>query len=393
MPEHRRLALEAARKSLVLLRNQDGLLPLEKNVGTIAVIGPNADNARNMLGDYTYAAHIDLIAITATALGTPLQIPSSDEDRIGVRVVTVNEGIRAKCSPGTRVLYARGCDVAGTSRTGFAEAVRIAGEADVAVVVVGGKSGLTPDCTCGEMRDSAELRLPGVQDDLVKAVFETGTPVVLVLVNGRPLALGWMAKQIPAIVQAWLPGEEGGNAIADALFGDYNPGGKLPVSMPERVGQVPVYYGHKPSGARSQVWGDYVEASTGPAFEFGYGLSYTTFEMSNLRIEPARIRAEDTVSVQVDVRNTGSRYGDEVVQLYINDPSASVTRPVKELKGFRRIALEPGGTQTVLFDLPAETLGFYDREMRFAVEPGTFKVMVGRSSRDIVLEGVFEVLP
>ncbi len=197
---------------------------------------------------------------------------------------------------------------------------------------------------------------------------------------------------IPAIIQAWLPGEEAGNAIADVLFGDCNPGGKLPISIPERVGQVPVYYGHKPSGARSQVWGDYVETGSGPAFEFGYGLSYTSFEFSNLRIEPAQIRGHTRISVQVDVRNTGNRPGEEVVQLYINDIFASVTRPVKELKGFRRIALEPGETGTVQFELPVETLGFYDQDMRFTVEPGAFKVMVGRSSQDIVLEGVFEIL-
>jgi beta-glucosidase len=242
------------------------------------------------------------------------------------------------------------------------------------------------------MRDSADLRLPGLQDGLVRAVFETGTPTVLVVVSGRPLALGWIVEKVPAILQAWLPGEEGGAAVADVLFGDFNPGGKLPLSIPERVGQVPVYYGHKPSGGRSQVWGDYVETGTAPAFEFGYGLSYTTFEMGNLRIEPAEVRRQDRLSVGVDLRNTGDRPGEEVVQLYINDMVASITRPVKELKAFRRIGLQPGETKTVRFELPVEALGFYDRDMLFTVEPGTFKVMVGRSSRDILLEGMFEVL-
>ncbi|MFP3898941.1 MAG: glycoside hydrolase family 3 N-terminal domain-containing protein [Dehalococcoidia bacterium] len=390
-PQARRLALEAARKSLVLLKNENNILPLGVNCGTIAVIGPNADDPRNLLGDYTYAAHVGLIGAMASALGTPLQVPDTQRDQIGVRVATVLEGIKAKVAPQAKVLYARGCGVSDMTTAGFAEAVEMARRADLVVVVVGGKSGLTPDCTCGEMRDSAQLGLPGVQDELVRAVFATGTPVLLVIVNGRPLGLGWIADKIPAILQAWLPGEEGGNAVADVLFGHYNPGGKLPISFPEKVGQVPVYYGHKPSGARSQVWGDYVETGTAPAFEFGYGLSYTTFELGNLRVEPARITAQPLLSVSVDVRNTGHRAGEEVVQLYINDVAASITRPVKELKGFRRIGLEPGETRTVRFELPVEALGFYDREMKFAVEPGVFKVMVGRSSRDIVLEGEFEV--
>jgi beta-glucosidase len=391
-PECRQLALESARKSLVLLKNEGGLLPLDRSIKAIAVIGPTADDPRNLIGDYTYAAHIDLVAMMAAASGSPLQVPDSQDDRIGVRVVTVREGIEAKVSPGTRVLYARGCEVSGTDDAGFAGAVEAARQADVAIIVVGGRSGLTPDCTCGEMRDSADLRLPGLQDGLVRAVFETGTPIVLVVVSGRPLALGWIVEKVPAILQAWLPGEEGGAAVADVLFGDFNPGGKLPISIPDRVGQVPVYYGHKPSGGRSQVWGNYVETGTAPAFEFGYGLSYTTFEMGNLRIEPAEVRRQDRLSVRVDLRNTGDRPGEEVVQLYINDMLASVTRPVKELKAFRRIGLQPGETKTVQFELPVEALGFYDRDMLFTVEPGTFKVMVGRSSRDILLEGMFEVL-
>jgi beta-glucosidase len=215
---------------------------------------------------------------------------------------------------------------------------------------------------------------------------------VLILVDGRPLVLGWIIEKIPAIIEAWLPGEEGGNAVADVLFGDYNPGGKLPISFPAKVGQIPVYYGHKPSGSKSQFWGDYVDASTSPAFEFGYGLSYTTFNFSNLRIEPNRVSRTGKASIIVDVENTGSRAGEEVVQLYINDIVASITRPVKELKGFKRIALEPAETRTVEFELSTEAFGFYDRDMKFIVEPGVFKVMVGHSSKDIVLEGELEVI-
>ena len=392
LPEHRKLALEAARKSIVLLKNEDDILPLSKNIKTIAIIGPNADVKRNLLGDYTYPAHIEITIMAAEAVGAQLPAPDEQADHVTVPVVTILEGIESKVGKDTRILYATGCEYNSVSKEGFPEAIKAAQTADVAIVVVGGKSGLTPECTCGEMRDSAELRLPGVQDDLLRAIYETGTPVVLVIVDGRPLVLGWVIEKIPAIIEAWLPGEEGGNAVADVIFGDYNPGGKLPISFPAKTGQVSVYYGHKPSGARSQFWGDYVDASTSPAFEFGYGLSYTTFNFSNLRVEPKRIPLTGKTSVMVDIENTGSRVGEEVAQLYINDVVASVTRPVKELKGFKRIALEPGETRTVKFELPAQALGFYGKDVEFIVEPGVFKVMVGRSSKDILLEDEFEVV-
>jgi beta-glucosidase len=390
--DSRKLALEAAQKSLVLLKNEGNMLPLSKDIKTIAVIGPNADSPRNILGDYTYPAHIGLMMMTATMLGSKLPESDAQPDQITVPVVTILEGIKAKVSPNTKVLYARGCDVSGLSKNGFAEAVKAARQADVAVIVVGGKSGMTPECTCGEMRDRVELCLPGVQEDLVKAIYETGTPTVLILIDGRPLTLGTIADKVPAILEAWLPGEEGGTALADVLFGDYNPGGKLPISSPRKVGQIPVYYAHKPSGARSQLWGDYVDASTSPAFEFGYGLSYTTFKLSNLKIRPKRVQRSGKISIKVEIENTGNRSGDEVVQLYINDMVASITRPVKELKGFKRMTLKPAETKTVEFELPLETLGFYDKDMKFIVEPGMFKVMIGRSSKDIILEGEFEVI-
>jgi beta-glucosidase len=391
VPEHRNLALEAAHKSMVLLKNEGNILPLSKDIKTIAVIGPNADSPRNILGDYTYPAHIGLMMMTATMLGSKLPESEAQPDQITVPVVTILEGIKAKVSPKTKVLYAGGCDVSGTSKDGFAEAVTAARGADVAVVVVGGKSGMTPECTCGEMRDRVELRLLGVQEDLVKAIYETGTPTVLVLVDGRPLALEWIAEKIPAILEAWLPGEEGGTAVADVLFGDYNPGGKLPISFPRKVGQIPVYYAHKPSGARSQLWGDYVDSSTSPAFDFGHGLSYTTFKLSNLKIQPERVKRIGKISIKVDIENTGNRSGEEVVQLYVNDIVASITRPVKELKGFKRVALEPAETRTVEFELPVKNLAFYDKKMNLAVEPGMFKLMVGHSSKDIAVEGQFEV--
>jgi len=391
LPAHRQLALEAARKSIVLLKNEHNALPLNKNIKTIAVIGPNANSKRNLLGDYTYPAHIEVMINLAESMGVQVSLPDEPADHITVPVVTILEGIKTKVKD-TKILYAAGCEYNSDSRDGFPEAIKAAQAANVAIVVVGGKSGLTPDCTCGEMRDRAELGLLGVQGELVKAIYDTGTPTVLVLVDGRPLALDWIAEKIPAIVEAWLPGEEGGNAVADVLFGDYNPGGKLPVSFPRKVGQIPIYYAHKPSGARSQQWGDYVDSSTSPAFDFGFGLSYTTFKLSNLKIQPKQAQQTGKISIKVDVQNTGSRSGEEVVQLYINDIVASVTRPVKELKGFKRIALKPAETRTVEFELLVTNLAFYDKDMNLTVEPGMFKVMVGSSSKDIALEGDFEVI-
>jgi beta-glucosidase len=216
--------------------------------------------------------------------------------------------------------------------------------------------------------------------------------VVVVLVNARPLSITWLHENVPAIVEAWLPGEEGGRAVADVLFGDYNPGGKLPISFPRTVGQVPVYYAHKPSGGRSHWLGDYVECSTKPLYPFGYGLSYTTFEYSNLRITPQDVDVSGEVRIQVDVTNTGKMAGDEVVQLYVHVPAQNVTRPVKELKGFKRVNLEPGQTKTVVFKLPIALLGFYDENMDFVVEPGKVDVYVGSSSEDIRATGQFNLV-
>jgi beta-glucosidase len=309
-----------------------------------------------------------------------------------VSMVSVLEGIRRKVSPETKVAYATGCGVTGESRAGFAEAIHVARESQVAVVVVGGRSGLTESCTSGEARDRADIGLPGVQEELVQAIHETGTPVVVVLINGRPLSIPWIAEHVPAVLEAWLPGEEGSGAIADVLFGDYNPGGKLPITIPRAVGQIPIYHSHRPSGGRSQWYGDYVSLSSKPLFPFGHGLSYTRFEFDNLQVEPKQAGIEGEVRISVDVKNSGARRGDEVVQLYVHDPLSSVTRPVKELKGFRRITLEPGTKKSVTFTLCVSQLGFYNRDMEFVVEPGTTAVMIGSSSDDIRLRGEFEIL-
>jgi len=308
-----------------------------------------------------------------------------------VPILSILDGIKEKAGNNTTVYYAKGCDVIGDNRDGFAEAINIAKKSDIAVIVVGDKSGLVDDCTSGETRDRADLNLPGVQEDLIKAISKTGVPVLVVLVNGRPLSINWAAGNVPAIIEAWLPGEEGARAIADVLFGDYNPGGKLPMSFPRGVGQVPVYYNHKPSGGRSHWKGDYVEMGTKPLFPFGFGLSYTNFEYSNLIITPETISHEGEVQISIDVENTGSCRGDEVVQLYINDMQSEVTRPVKELKNFKRVTLEPAQKKTVVFTLYTGQLGFYNKEIKYVIEPGDIKVMVGSSSEDIRLTGLLKI--
>ena len=391
-PEQRGLAREIARKSITLLKNAGDLLPLAKDAGSIAVIGPNADNTRNLFGDYAYPAHMEtLIEQTRenNVFGMPIPEGVSEVEDF-IPVISVLEAIK-RAAPQKSIRYAQGCTVRDDSTEGFAEAVAAARAADVAVIVVGDKAGLTDDCTSGEARDRAVITLPGVQADLVRAVYETGTPVVLVLISGRPVALEWMADDIPAILAAWFPGEEGGEAVAEALFGDINPGGKLPISFPRTAGQVPVFYNHKPSGGRSHWKIDYVDTPVSPLYAFGHGLSYTQFTYSNLRIEPAQAAPGETVRIRADVTNTGARPGEEVTQLYIHDVIGSVTRPVKELKGFVRLALEPGQTRTVTFELPVNQLACYGVDMQLIVEPGTIEVMVGGSSADLPLQGAFEI--
>ena len=365
-PDDRALALQAARESIVLLKN-DGILPLDKEVGSIAVVGPNADTGRNLLGDYSHTAHF-----------------ANVEAR--VPLVAVLDGLRGKVSGKTKLHYARGCDVVGTATEGFNEAVQAASRSEVVVAVVGERSGLSEHAVSGEGRDRASLRLPGVQEEFIDALCKTGKPVIVVLVNGRPLSLGRVVEKCAAIVEAWFPGEEGGNAVAEVLFGDYNPSGRLPISFPFEVGQVPLYYSRRPSSFR-----EYVFASSRPLFPFGHGLSYTDFQYQSLQVTPQTVGPGGRVSIAVAVRNAGERAGEEVVQLYVRDVVASVARPVKELKGFRKIALGPGEEKTVTFELSADQLAFYDCSMRLVVEPGQFEVMVGSSSEDVRLRGSFEV--
>jgi beta-glucosidase len=311
--------------------------------------------------------------------------------------VTPLAGIRRAVSPGTKVLYAKGADLAkvdsttaGADTSGFAEAVRVARQADAVVLVVGEHRDMS-----AEASNRTSLDLPGAQRRLVEAVHATGRPVVAVLMNGRPLALQWLADSVPAIVEAWFLGVQTGPALADVLFGDYNPGGKLPVTFPRVTGQVPLYYNHKNTGRppdeKEKYTSKYLDAPWTPLFPFGHGLSYTTFTYGKPRLSARRVRASDRVTVSVDVTNGGGRRGDEVVQLYVRDDVATVTRPVKELRGFRRITLEPKQTRTVTFTLGPDDLAFHGADMKRVVEPGSFTVFVGTSSAD-VQEVRFEVV-
>ena len=363
-PESIRLAREIAGRSMVLLKNDRETLPLNKNVGSIAVIGPLADDRRAPLGWWA-------------------------GDGKEENTVTPLAGIKAKVSAQTKVGYAKGCDVTGDSTAGFQEAVDLAKASDVAIVFVGEIADMV-----GEAASRATLDLPGRQMELVQAVHAAGKPVVVVLVNGRPLSVGWIVNSAPAILESWMGGTQSGNAIADILFGDVNPGGKLPVTVPRAVGQVPIYYNHmntgRPPDAQNRYTSKYYDLPWTPLFPFGYGLSYTTFKIANLQLSAPRIAATGKLTVSVEVENTGKRAGDEVVQLYIRDLVASMTRPVKELKGFQRVSLQPGEKRRVEFVLGPEHLGFWNREMRYVVEPGEFQVMVGANSVD-VLEAKFNV--
>ncbi len=361
--EHLREALETARKSIVLLKNDSDILPLKKDMRTLAVIGPLSDNQKELRGCWS-------------AKGQPST------------VVTVLDGIKRKVATTTKILYEQGSAIEGADTDGFAAAISAARAAEVAILVGGEAASMS-----GEASSRAYLDLPGVQRDLVKAIHQTGTPLVLVLMNGRPLTIGWEAENVPAILETWFLGVRSGIAIADVLFGDFNPGGKLPITFPRTVGQIPLYYNHKNTGRPPSDKKDtsrYLDVPVTPLFAFGHGLSYTKFTYSNLALSAPAITPDETLTVSVDVHNAGQRTGDEVVQLYLRDVVASMTRPVKELKGFARVTLQPGENKTVRFKIDRDHLGFYSRAMKYIVEPGTFKVLVGGNSVE-GLEASFQV--
>ncbi|MFN2515167.1 MAG: beta-glucosidase BglX [Pyrinomonadaceae bacterium] len=352
--EYLAAARRIAARSFVLLKNDNKTLPVNKDVKSIALVGPLADDKRNMLGSWTG--------------------DGKTED-----AVTLLEGLKAKVGSSTKINYAKGCDINSEKTDGVAEAVRAANESDFVIVAVGEDAEMS-----GEAASRSSLDLPGKQMELIKAIHATGKPYAVVLMNGRPLTINWVAENSPAVLETWFAGTQAGNAIADVLFGDVNPGGKLPVTFPRSVGQIPLYYNYKNTGRpfepNNKYTSKYLDIPNTPLYPFGYGLSYSQFRLSNLQLSARRIKPNGQVKVSVDVENTGARAGDEVVQLYIRDVAASVTRPIRELKGFKRITVQPGEKQKVEFTLSSEQLGFYNREMRFVVEPGDFKVFAATSS-------------
>ena len=358
--EHLAAARQVAQKSIVLLKNEGGVLPLSKTVGTLAVIGPLADSREDMLG--SWYAH-----------GKP-------EEAVGIL-----EAVRTRVGAGTRVVHAKGTDVMEGSPEGIAEAVAAAQSADAVLLVLGEHGKMT-----GEANSRVSIDLPGRQQELLDAIVATGKPVALVVMSGRPLAITRATEQVPAIVWPWFPGSQAGHAIADVVFGDVNPGAKLPITFPRSVGQVPIYYNHLPTGRpedpKNKYTSKYIDSPNDPLYPFGHGLSYTTFEYSDLKISKGE---SGPVIVSATVRNSGARTGDEIVQLYVNDPVATVSRPVRELKGFQRITLGAGQSRRVEFKLSRDDLRFwYDGAWKF--EPGTFRVWVAPSSI-AGLEGKFEV--
>ena len=367
--EHRNLALKAAHEAITLLKNENNLAPLDLNaIKTIAVIGPNAN--RGLLGGYS-------------------GVPKHN--------VTVLDGIREKAGKKVKVLYSEGCKITiGGSwnqdevvpsdpeedRKAIAKAVKVAQKADVIVLAIGGNEQTSREAwALNHMGDRTSLDLIGRQEELVKAMVALGKPVIVFLFNGRPLSINYVAENVPVIYECWYLGQETGRAVADVLFGDYNPAGKLPISVPRSAGHLPVFYNYKPSARRGYLFDD-----VSPLYAFGYGLSYTSFTIENPRLTKKRIRPDGSAQVLVDLTNKGKRAGAEVVQLYIRDLVSSATRPVKELKGFRKVWLEPGESSTVAFDITPALLSFFDVNMKYVVEPGDFEIMVGNSSRDADLQ-------
>lgn len=379
LPAHVELAQEIAEESIILLQNENDLLPLDiTRLKSIAVVGPNADQVQ--YGDYSYTR----------------------DNKSGV---TVLEGIRSLVGDAVKVNYAKGCSISGLDKDGFPEAVKAAEKSDAVVVVLGGTSVILSGLgwgrgpgenevgdpfTCGEGYDLTDIDPLGVQRELVQELKKTGKPIILVLVHGRPWSISWEKENIPAILEAWYPGERGGMAVANILFGKVNPSGRLNATVPQSVGHIPVFYDYKPSakginrepGSKEKAGRDYVFSSPDPLFPFGFGLSYTTFEYSDMQVSK-KVFGKESVDVSVLVKNTGSRTGKEVVQFYINDKRSSVTTPVMALKRFKKIELKPGESKRVSFSIPYIELGLWNSRMEFVTEPGEFEFMFAKSAEDI----------
>jgi beta-glucosidase len=386
-PEHVKLSQQIAEESVILLKNDKNLLPLNSGkLKSLAVIGPNANQVQ--YGDYSFT-------------------------RDNLSGVTVLDGIKQLAGNHIKVNYAKGCALSGLDKSGFDAAVKAAQESDAVVVVLGttsvvfsgiGWSGHAPDnepkdpFTCGEGYDVTDINPQGVQRELLQAIYKTGKPVILVLVHGRPWSIGWEKENIPAILEAWYPGEKGGTAVANILFGKVNPSGRLNMSIPQSAGHIPVFYNYVNSakginrrhGTIEKPGLDYVYSSTDPLFSFGYGLSYTTFQYDNLRVSKTVFGKNDQVDITVDVKNTGSVTGKEVVQLYLGNKVNSVSTPVMALKRFSKIALKPGEVKTVNFSINSADIAIWNRAMKLVAEPGTFDVMIARSADNVVLKKQIE---
>ena len=359
------IALQLSKESIVLLKNSNKILPLNKDIKSVAVIGPLADSKDNPLGPWDC-------------------MPDTN------KVITILEGIKKLVSEDTKIKYIKGCEIDDTVERNFDEAERIAKQSDAAILVVGESREMS-----GEASSRADIGLPGMQEKLVKRIYETGVPVIVILMNGRPLTIGWMSEHVNAILETWFLGDQAGNAVASIIFGDYNPSGKLPVTFPRAVGQVPIYYNHLNTGRPPQdtdrYTSKYLDLPVTPLYSFGYGLSYTSYNYSSLEISKKSISQDDSVTVSVKITNTGNRAGSEVVQLYLRDLVASVSRPVKELKGFKKIYLEPDESLIIHFTIKPDMLAFYNINMQKVIEPGVYDVMVGGNSDD-VLTGSFEIV-
>lgn len=416
-------SLKAARESIVLVKN-DGILPLSKDLKKVAVIGPHGDSLRLLFGCYTYPAWLEMIlsdsmqdmaglvdekqarlaADRSTAQlaeffeGSTIRaelpaVTAALKQLYGPLTPTILASLKSKL-PAAEVEYIKGCQIAGTDRSGFAAAVKAAAYAEVVILALGGKYGWGNNCTIGEAIDSDHIGLSGVQEELAKEIFATGTPTVVLHLNARPLSSEFIAENCPAILECWFPGITGGEALADVLFGDYNPAGRLPVTVARNAGQIPIYSAHSRGDSYDKVVGmvlnKYVEGSKEPLFYFGEGQSYTQFEYSNLKLD-REVEAGGTVNLSFDVSNTGSRYGEEVAQIYVSDEISSMMRPAKELAGFARLALEPGETKRVCCALRADQFAFLDADFKWIVEAGVMLVNIGGSSEDTRLSGRFKI--
>ncbi|RZJ69260.1 beta-glucosidase BglX [Flavobacterium sp.] len=371
-PENTKAAREVAAKSIVLLKNDKNILPLSKETKTIAFIGPMVKPKRINHGFWS----VDLKDVDSTY------------------IVSQWEGLQNKVGKKTKLLYAKGCGVTSPDKSGFKEAVDVANQADVVILSVGERHDMS-----GEAKSRSTINLPGVQEDLIKELQKTGKPIVVLINAGRPLVFNWTADNMPTIVYTWWLGSEAGNAIADVLFGDYNPSGKLPMTFPRTEGQIPIYYNHMSTGRPAKNEDDkmyvsaYIDLQNSPKFAFGHGLSYTTFKYSDLKLSKAKIAKSDKLEVSVTIQNTGKVAGEEVVQLYLKDRVASIVRPVKELKDFQKIKLNAGESKTITFTIDDEKLSFYHDDLSFGSEAGEFDLIIGSSSEDIRLKGEFELQP